>query len=286
MRAFTAALLLVLFVTISPPVLAQSENVAGNEATSNSTAPPPTPTPPRQAAPDQEATEPNAAEGPQVLPESGQAIVKLFVLAALLESALALLFNWRPFVATLDGRAVKPLISFGVSLGVVLTFGLDDVEVLLEAYGSDPITGTGERVSQFIEAMIIAGGSSGVNTLLRNLGFRTIPTEAAPAKPPPTEAWISVALHRVRAVGPVQVVASPTGVLGTIHGSMGRRGFLGFFLRDKGRLPQSGGKSVAPGVQITVTVQGVDENNAPLPSPPAQTITPAPGALIDLEFTL
>lgn len=271
MRGLLVALLLVLAAAISPPALAQQTPPEQPEQTTATT---------------NEVTPPNAQNGPQVLPESGQAIVKLFILAVLLESALALLFNWRPFVATLDGRAVKPLISFGAALIVVFAFGLDDLEELLEAYGSSPITGDGERVSQIIEAMIIAGGSNGVNTMLRTLGFRAIPSAEAEPLPPPSQAWLSVSLHRVNAVGPVQVVAAPGGELGTIHGTMRKRGLASFFLRDRGRLPQSGGKPVKPDSKIAVTVKGFDAQGAALPSPPAQEVTPVAGALIDLEFKL
>lgn len=291
MRTLLLAFLLTLGAFASLPAFAQNdtntiENAADAASNASTNGTRETGAPGRPGTSTDEVTPPNPANGPEVLPESGQAIVKLFVLAALLESALALLFNWRPFVAALDGRAVKPLISFGAALVVVFAFGLDDLEQLLEAYGSSPIVGDGERVSQILEAMIIAGGSNGVNSLLRSLGFRAIPTAEVEQKPPPTEAWLSVGLHRVRAVGPVQVVADPAGELGTIHGTMSRRGLAGFFLRDKGRLPQSGGKSVTPGAEISVTLNGRDADGQDLPQPPPQKVKPAAGALIDLEFTL
>lgn len=49
----------------------------------------------------------------------------IFVLALLLESGLAVLFNWRPFVMTFDARGVKTLVSLAFSLFFVLTFQLD-----------------------------------------------------------------------------------------------------------------------------------------------------------------
>lgn len=286
MRAILAALLLLLFVA-SSPVLAQTDNVAENEATSNETTPveQPARTPPPPTDQSVEQTPTGSAGGPGVLPESGQAIVKLFVLAALLESALALLFNWRPFVATLDGRAAKPLLSFLAALGMVLAFGLDDLEQLLEAYGATPIVGDGERFAQAIEAMIIAGGSSGVNSLLRTLGFRAIPSAEVEQKPPRTEAWLSVGLRRAEAVGPVHVWSSKDGELGTIHGTMRKRGLASFFLRDRGRLPQSGGKSIAPATDHEIWVEGTDKDGNALKSS-KQKVKLATGALVDLEFTL
>src|SRR5437773_1039830 len=49
-----------------------------------------------------------------VFSNSIKAIFVLFVLALVLESALAVIFNWRPFVETFNARATRPLISFVV----------------------------------------------------------------------------------------------------------------------------------------------------------------------------
>lgn len=295
MRAILATILLMM-AAISMPAVAQ--NAAETNITTNEAAAPSDPST-NEALPandQQPVDDPDEAgqttadvnddDDPRVLPESGQVIVKLFVLAVLLESALALLFNWRPFVASLDGRAVKPLVSFVVALVVVFAFQLHTLTDLLDTYGGDAMSRDGLFVSRILEAMIIAGGSHGVNTMLRSLGFRAIPTAETEQKPPKTEAWLSVGLHRKQAVGPVQVVADPGGQLGTIHGSMRKSGFAGFFLRDKGRLPQSGGMPVKPGTEIEVTVIGFDKDGSPLPSSPPQKVQLAPGALVDLEFTL
>jgi hypothetical protein len=295
MRILISALWLLLNLSVSGPALAQAANnlVEANAANANASVA----TNSRDAATPaaQRATQPPAAPSasppnandPHVLPESGQAIVKLFVLAVLLESALALLFNWRPFVVYFDGRAVKPVVSLVVALVVVFAFGLTDLETLLRAYGGDPMTGEGATICRIIEAMIIAGGSSGVNTLLRNLGFRAIPTQEQPTqRPPKTDAWLAVGLHRVQAVGPVQVEIAPRGTIGSITGSMRKPGWRSFLLRDTGRLPASGGMTVEPNVKYTVSVSGEDVNHNALPAPPSQVVTLAPGAVVDLEFTL
>jgi hypothetical protein len=285
MRNWGIVILLLASALFCVPALAQAGNDSGNNVAAtaqsnsagNSAAPAPQPAATNQTA--------GAADTP-VLPESGRAIVKLFVLAALLESALALLFNWRPFVVSFDGRAVKPLVSLAVALIVVLSFGLHTIEDLLEAYGGGPMGRDGRFFSQIIEAMIIAGGSSGVNNLLRTLGFRAVPSAEQPPQPPKTEAWLAVALHRVHAVGPVQVVAAPAGTLGTINGTQRKSGLASFFLRDKGRLPGSGGKVMEPGKEYSVTVNGTDAAGNALKAPAAQKVTLAPGAIVDLEFTL
>ncbi len=114
-----------------------------------------------------------------------RAILKLFVLAVVLESALALLFNWRPFLMTFDGRGVKSLISFAASLGLVFTFGIDVVGDLMADFSA---TAQATVFSQIVTAMVIAGGSSGVNNLLRSLGFRPVTrAEDLAPKPPPDE---------------------------------------------------------------------------------------------------
>jgi hypothetical protein len=285
MRNWGIVILLLASALWSAPAQAQVGNDTGNNVATtvqnNSSAPAPAPQP---AATNQTGVA-GAPDNP-VLPESGKAIVKLFVLAALLESALALLFNWRPFVVSFDGRAVKPLVSLGVALIVVLSFGLHTIEDLLKAYGGGELGRDGRFFSQVIEAMIIAGGSSGVNNLLRTLGFRAVPSAEQPPQPPKTEAWLAVALHRVNAVGPVQVIAAPAGTLGTISGAQRKSGLASFFLRDKGRLPGSGGKVMEPGKEYAVTVNGTDAAGNPLKPPPAQKVTLAPGAIVDLEFTL
>lgn len=285
MRNWGIVILLLASALLSAPAHAQVSNDTGNNVATNvqnnsaATAPAPQP-----AATNQTAGA-GAADNP-VLPESGKAIVKLFVLAALLESALALLFNWRPFVVSLDGRAVKPLVSLIAAYAVVLSFGLHTIEDLLRAYGSGPFGEGGRIFSQIIEAMIIAGGSSGVNNLLRTLGFRAIPSAEQPHQPPRTEAWLSVALDRVNAVGPVQVIAAPAGALGTIHGVKGKSRRGSFFLRDKDRLPGSGGKVMEPGKEYTVSLKGADADGNPLTSSSPQKVTLAPGAIVDLEFKL
>jgi hypothetical protein len=283
MRLLLAALLLLLGLQVSVPALAQA-TTNGIDANAANPA-----TPPAQRVAQPPAAAPAApnANDPHVLPESGQAIVKLFVLAVLLESALALLFNWRPFVVYFDGRAVKPLVSFAAALVVVFAFGLSDLEALLRAYGSTSMGEDGARICRIIEAMIIAGGSSGVNNLLRNLGFRAIPTqEQAPKQPDKTDAWLSVGLHRNSAVGPVQVQIKPGVSIGTITGTLRKPGLWSFFLKDTGRLPASGGMIVEPNVQYTVSVSGEDGKHQALTPPAPQQVMLAPGAIVDLEFTL
>ena len=139
---------------------------------------------------------------------SGKILGALLVLAIVLESALALLFNWRPFLETVNRRATQPLISFIVAYVFVTKFGFDAVSQLFSAYGNQPVQGG--YMGPVITAMVIAGGSSAVNRLMQSLGFRATSEETARVpKPAPDKAWIAVTLRRRNAVGPVQVAVKP-----------------------------------------------------------------------------
>ena len=312
MRVLLAAFLLIAAMISSGPASAQTQNdvnqAVANAANAAETAAPTandnTNAPQRNPADGttnvQKTTDANANAGAgegnrevEVLPESGEALVQLFVLAVLLESALALLFNWRPFIVSFDGRAVKPIVSFVAALIVVFTFHTDVFAELLRVYGGD-LSGAGESVSRVLEAMVLAGGSSGVNTMLRGLGFRALPTaeRQREQRPPPDKAWLAVRLHGNAAHQTVLVetadistaaarAAPQYSTAGTITGST-RSGWRSFFLRDFGRFPTTQGFPVTPGTPYLVRVrqQGAAEGQG------AQEITLAPGAIVDLDFNM
>jgi hypothetical protein len=212
----------------------------------------------------------------------------LFVLAVILESALAILFNWRPFVETFNARAVRPLISFIVAYFFVHAFSLDLVTTFINAamthdYGPN-IPG------KILTALVLAGGSAGVNNLLVALGYRQQKTpETVTPKPPPNTAWIAVRVRRQQASGPVQVFIgvkpdanTPPPLVGVIAGSS--RPGLRYFLSDPGRFPGYGGHSVPANTQTSVEL--VDGT---APNPVTKNWGPytvAGGAIIDLEFTM
>ena len=313
MRVLLAAFLLIAAMITSGPASAQTQNdvnqAVANAANAAETAAPPAndnANAPQENPADgtptvQKTTDANANAGAgegnrevEVLPESGEALVQLFVLAVLLESALALLFNWRPFIVSFDGRAVKPIVSFVAALIVVFTFHTDVFAELLRVYGGD-LSGAGESVSRVLEAMVLAGGSSGVNTMLRGLGFRALPTaeRQREQRPPPDKAWLAVRLHGNAAHQTVLVemaqvtttaakAAPQYSVAGTITGSTRETGLGSFFLRDFGRFPTTQGFAVTPGTPYLVRVrqQGAAEGQG------AQEITLAPGAIVDLDFNM
>jgi hypothetical protein len=212
----------------------------------------------------------------------------LFVLAVVLESALAILFNWRPFVERLNARAVRPLVSFAVALLLVFTFDIDLVTAMVNV-----IRLSAESPSpwgRILTAMVIAGGSAGVNNLMVGLGFRQVRTpETAVPKPPAKHGWISVSVVRKEAVGPVSVsigvpTAGKTPFVHVIREST-RPGWR-YFLRDPGRFPGSGGYTVAAGSDVTVEVKADTNNPA---APLVKTWGPnliGEGAIIDLTFEM
>jgi hypothetical protein len=219
-----------------------------------------------------------------------KALLLLFTLAVVMESALALVFNWRPFVETFNSRAVRPVISFLVAYLFVEIFKLDLVTTIVNASDSGMrLPGTAGRV---LTAMVLAGGSAAVNNVLVGLGFRQKRTpEALIPKPPPDKGWISVRIVRQSAVGPVDVFIGPPPTtpgahppLATvIHGTSNPK--WRYFLNDRGRFPGSGGYTVKAGDEIQVDVAGIDQAKQPV----TKTWGPykiAGDAIIDLEFEL
>lgn len=233
-----------------------------------------------------------------------KALLLLFTLAVVLESALAVIFNWRPFVETLNARAVRPLIAVAVAYIVVSSFGLDLVASIITAMREGQGSVVSGPVTQIITALIIAGGSAGVNSILVALGYREIKTPETAPKPPPEKAWLAVKAKRRKAVGPIEVLVgtppAPVGgmdlpvaelvktlpIMGTIQGGVARVRALSYFFADKGRLPTYGGHEVTPGTIYTVLLVGRDEHQKVVTSDPWGPRSFAKGAIVDLELEI
>ena len=224
---------------------------------------------------------------PQFYTASFKALFGLFILAVVVESGLALIFRWPPFLDFFDSRSTNAIVAFIFSYIFVQLFNLDIATTLVNIYSGTkyPVSFTG----LVLTAMIIAGGSAGVRRMLQTFGFR--PPAAAdepPPAPPPNEAWIAVTLIRQRAVGPVSVQIGAPGqvaIAGTITGTGRRSGVFRYFLRDKGRFPNSGGYRITPG-QYEIRLSGVDAAGntlSPAPWGPAQI---GNRALVDVQFRL
>mgnify|MGYP000859630703 CR=1 FL=1 len=219
------------------------------------------------------------------------ALFALFVLALLLEAALSLLFNWRVFLSLFDSRGAKTLFSFLGALWLVKAFELDIMARIMALLWNPEITS--DWMTKILSSMVLAGGSSAVNSLMVALGFRSVRTaETITPKPPPTKAWLSIRLIRQGLpTEPVMVYlkSGPTGgYLGVFrfNGTDRRVKWLRWLMRDPLRFPAWGGFPVEPSVQYQVKLEG-----PPLPggAPIVKELGPftlAPGAILDIEETV
>lgn len=213
----------------------------------------------------------------------------LFVLAVLLEQALSVLFNWRPFLQYFNARGVKTVITVIAAWLVLETFKLDLIADLVNLYSSTKIPSG--AATKLLTALILAGGSSGVNNLLVALGFRSMKSvEQIVPRPPPDKAWLSVRLERKAAEGQVVVSIGPDGgvipVVGTIDGTS-PRAFLRWFIVDRGRFPVVAGYHLTPeaGKTYVVQLEGKDKHGTKLTARwDAHPI--AVGAILDITLEL
>ena len=233
---------------------------------------------------------PTLAEG-ATYTKSFKALFALFILAVLVKSALAVLFRWRPYLNSVNSRGANALIAVGVSAILVFTFQLDITTRLVNLYtGSNFSIGF---MGMLLTAFIIAGGSAGVNTLFRSLGFREIVRpEAEEQKPPPTKAWLAVIHKKGDTAGPVDVVIVEDEkelVARSIKPSIGNGWFARNFRRDPGRFPAGGGHVLTPGNGDTPstcersTIK--DDERLILRSETWGPTAVTAGGIIDLELT-
>lgn len=242
--------------------------------------------PPSETA--EKPKEPPTLTSPGVYEPSFKALFVVFLLAVLLESGLAIVFNWRPFVTYFDGRAVKPVVSFLISFVLVEYYDFDVVTSLVNLYQQQHFLKN--HAGSVLTAMIIAGGSSGVNDLFVRLGFRAPRPQTLPiAKPPATKAWIAVSLNQKEADGMVDVLVTPAGaaagrsmVVGSIDSSGGKKHW---WTRDRARFPSAGGHELVPG-EYHVQLKGHDKNGVVKESAVWGPYEIAPGAVIDIELTV
>jgi len=232
----------------------------------------------RQAAP--------TLSDPRFYGASFKAVFVLFILAVLVESGLALIFHWRPYIDNLDSRSANPIVAFLFSFLFVEAFQLDVTQSLVNVYsGTNYPAGTAGSI---LTALIIAGGSAGVRRILQTFGFRApAASDEPPRAPPQDQAWVAVTIERRQARGSVAVQIGPPGqvaVAGTITGTGHRTGLLSYLLRDKGRFPTAGGYTVTPG-EYEVRVIGFDASGAQISNTwgPAKI---ANRAIVDLNFVV
>jgi len=238
-------------------------------------------------------TNPLALGDAGIYQHSLTALTILFVVAVLLENALAVLFNWRVFLTFFNLRGVKTLVMIAVSWAAVSVFDINVVAALLAAYNKRPPET--EVLSSLLTALILAGGSSGVHNLMVALGFRDPSRERHHTpQPPKTQAWLAIRVTRKNAVGPITVSvtkststppsATPPELAGTLTTT--RASLRDLFLRNRDRFPQSGGYVVEPGKAYELALDARDAAGNPMPSPINGTYAFAPGAIVDFEVTL
>lgn len=229
---------------------------------------------------------------------SFKALMILFVLAVLIESALAVIFNWRLFLELFNGRGVKTLVAIAVSAVVVSTFGIDRhvFERLLTVYGVSVGEG-GRTVSLVLTSLILAGGSGGVHRILVALGYRDpIPDKPKVMKAPKGRAWIAVRVDRKEAVGPIEVHVqqgkardenSPAELAGVIAPVGFWYRLWSIFFLDRNRFPQAGGHDVLPGFEYAIRVDARNRAGEPLDCAlNHETYCFADGAIVDFGVVL
>ncbi len=221
--------------------------------------------------------------------KSFRALFVLFILAVVLESGLAVVFNWRPYIEFFDSRGTKTLICFGVSWYFVHRFNLDIATTLVNIYRetTDPVSGPGKCIT----ALVVAGGSSGVNNMMMALGFRSVDrTAQVNAKPKPTEAWVALRLVK-SAVYPVNVMitdrtTNTSTVAGIIKKQSTRVPVLRYFVRDFGRFPTAGGYALTPGQDYSIHLEGIDAAGNVVTSKTWGPHKLAPGAIVDIDVEM
>ncbi len=218
-------------------------------------------------------------------------LVGALVVATVLESALTVLFNWRVYRIVLNRRAWKTIFMVAAAAAVVWGFGYDPVGWILVLVGAaGEATGAESRI---LSALFLAGGTSGVNSVLRRLGFRSpIRDEPAPTLAD-TDAWFSVTLVRREAVGPVAVhleelSADAPGepLLAVVDDDWAvRRAFRTLFAQPL-RFPSYGGRTVAAGRPCRIVVKGMRKADGDRLEPFEKTVWQgrfAPRAIADFH---
>lgn len=206
---------------------------------------------------------------PESTAKVGRILFFAFALAVLLESAFSLIFNWRLFLEFASGKAWKTPVMFIGALAVVRNFHADIFASLVALYAPYSVasdTGLGWMTS-ILSALILGGGSTGVNQLLIALGFRT---RGRPETDMPAihenEAWLSVRVSDYRdalsyQVNVTELPVDPDSKTPATLAILRKRSFgdrlAGIFLTNPLRTPPVGGRKVSTLAEYSVTVMVV-----------------------------
>lgn len=213
-----------------------------------------------------EAAQTESGSWSEVSSVTYKSLLILFVSAILLESALDVIFNWRPFLQYVNLRVAKPIIMIGVSALAVGTFGIDTVNNLMHAYFPTAPSGAPEITSVpfWFTALILAGGSKGIYNLLKRLGYREdLPDPTQQKFPDVGKAWVSIRVNPNNDgqcfIAMPGVGADPKGdtpvLVGAVRTAKARGSwFRTLFLRDYKRWPPSGGQEVETAKEYTFNI--------------------------------
>ena len=241
---------------------------------------------------------------PGALEQSFRILMSAFVLAVVLESAFALLFNWRLFLEFFVGKAWRTPIMFLGALVVVRAFDLDLMAQLFQVY--NPVANAPDRATWFtsvITAMVLAGGSVGVNRVLVALGFRSqLRPEAVEPELEPTEAYVAIrvagastkSIYQVNMDVLDSIPADAPTTLGFVGGPADLRArFVELLFPVRNRIPRSGGLrvSIKKAYRISVTDLGdgthYDTLGRPIDDPKkSQVFAFAPKAIVDFTIPI
>jgi hypothetical protein len=234
------------------------------------------------------------------LGEAFRILVAAFVLAVLLESAFELLFNWRLFQEYFVGKAWRTPIMFAISLLVVDQFDFDPLAQVFSAYQGGAPQDTDDWLTLNLSAMILAGGSVGVNRIMTSLGIRSpFPKiEQERARLSDQEAYLSVTVRAKDGANQFAVNMSESAadpgtpqVLGIIGGN-GEGRLRNLFFPTSLRIPRSGGMRVAVDTAYRITVTDLrtgavfDIYGKPASVAAAPLLRFAPRAFVDIVIVL
>lgn len=248
------------------------------------------------------------SEDPALIGKTIRLLFAMLIIAVILESAFAVLFNWRVFLEFFDGRGIRTLVMFLAAYLVVVRFDMDFVADLLKIYLL-PVTSSIE--TRLLTALVLAGGSASVNALMVALNLReNRKVEDLAQKPPKTKAWIALKVHRKNAQKiieitqhskPITAGTTSQELLGLVRPQNVFQRLAKYFWRDVERLPMTAGIEVQPGIEYTFVIRGINRDGVEIfcdasgqslsnsdgtytPNPRAYVF--AQGAIIDFEITL
>ena len=209
-------------------------------------------------------------------------LFSVLVIATILESALAVIFNSSLFLSFFSRRALKTPISVGLCWLVAWRLQLDVVTQLNHATGG-PDQGLLD-LGYFLSGLVLAGGSAGVRNIMEAFGWRDpLPADTRPTGPDKSKAWVSVRAERADRIKPLNVFLLKSGgneeLVGTIHAGKPVSRGLAWALIDHTRFPPVAGRSVEGGEEYTVSLRYPDGTAAGLKWGPNRI---AEGAIIDI----